>query len=73
MGRIAGLDLQGDVADAEAFLQVVADPGQQAVISGAGTDQVGRIGHLGRAHRPDVQVVHFGDAGQPGKIAIDLA
>ena len=71
---IARFDLQRHVADTEAHLQVVPGARQQAVVEdGAGTHQMGGHRDFGRAHRPDVQIVHVGDTRQPGKISIDLA
>ena len=74
MGRIADLDLQCHVADAEALLQFMPCLGQKTIVErGAGTHQMDRHRDFGRAHRPDVQIVHVGDTRQPGKITIDLA
>src|ERR1043166_7017426 len=72
MRRIARLDLQGGMADAVMMVELAAGLGQQLVVeAGARPHQVGGQRHLGGAHRPDVQVVHFRDAGQRQQVVVD--
>src|SRR5690349_11256542 len=66
------LDLDGRVLDAEAVLERATGVAQEMVVeAGVRPHQMHGERGLGRAHRPDVQVVHLGDAGQGGEIAFD--
>src|ERR1051325_3051460 len=68
----ARLDLDGGMLDAEAVLEGLAGFGEEVVVeAGVRPHQVHGERGLGRAHRPDVQVVHLGDARQAGEKAFD--
>ena len=69
MGAVVGFDLDRDVADVELAGQLGAGVGQELVVGGVkrADDMCGQ-GGLGRAHRPDVQIMHFTDTGQRREI-----
>src|SRR6516225_9600299 len=69
-GFLADFDLQGRVADAEALPQLRRRR-QQEFVAGmaAGEDEMRGQGVVRRAQRPDMQVMHGGNAGAGAKIA----
>jgi len=64
--RPVDLDLQGRMADAEMSLQLALRLGQEAVAGMSPRhDEMGGQRGLGRADRPDMEVMDAGDAGHP--------
>ena len=66
---VAGLDLDRRVGDREALVQLATQPGEEAVVEiRCRADQMDGERRLGRAHRPDVQVVDLARrrAARPG-------
>ena len=71
--RPVDLDLQGRMADAEMGLQLPLRLGQEAVAGMSPRhDEMGGQRRLGRAHRPDMEVVDAGDARHPLEGFLDL-
>ena len=57
------LDLQGCVPDSEMVTQLATGLDEESIARTCMRhDQMNRERHLGRAHGPDVQVMHLGDA-----------
>ena len=69
---VAGFDLQRGVGDLEAVLQFIADVMEKPVVeAGAGPHQMHGQRGFGRAHGPDVEIMHFAHTGKGAQIVFD--
>ena len=60
---LRAFELERDVSNPEVVRELVGYVGEQCVFAaGAGALQMSGESHVGGAHRPDVQIVHVGNA-----------
>ena len=72
--RVLGVDLQRRVVDVEPVVELLARGGEERRRAPCSRhDEVRRQRGLGRAHRPDVEVVNLDDAGQRAEERLHLA